>query len=164
MALEDDGDLIRAYGFVAIRFATLEEGVEDRLRQAAPLLPNVTKKSLDELLGFWFSDRIQVLRKVIKWATMNGPDFPDKGDELQRAERGLSGCLEAAKERNDTLHSPIIADLKTGEVIRNSRVHGYRVVESAEVYQLANAIADLDSEVARMRYPLNSILGLPRFT
>ena len=164
MALEDDGDLIRAYGFVAIRFATLEESVDDRLRQATPLLPNVTQKAVDELLRYRFSDRVRVLRDVLRWTTTNGPDFPDKGNELSRGERGLSACLDAAKERNDTLHSPIIADLKTGEVIRNSREFGYRKVESGEVYQLANAIADLDSEVAWMRYPLNSILGLPRLT
>lgn len=163
MPLADDGDLVRAYGFVAIRFATLEDSIDDRLRQAEPLLTNVSDKQLDNILRWKFSDRVKVLRKLFGWATTNGPDFAYKGEQLHRAEQTLSACFDAAKIRNDTLHSPIIADLRTGEVIRHSRF-GFHRVEAAEVYRLANQISCLDSGVGHMRFTVNSMLERPRLS
>ena len=90
--LHDDGDLVRAYGFVAIRFASLEESVDERLRQADPLLPNVGEKPLERILRYRFSDRVETLRRVFRWATNHGPEFPNKDDELDRAEHALSAC------------------------------------------------------------------------
>ncbi len=161
MPVSDDGDLVRAYGFVAIYFAYLEDCVNDRLSQVEPLLCNVVDAPLDKVLRWRFSDRVEVLRKVFSWAEANGPSFDHKDEQLLDAEHTLSGCLEAAKERNDTLHSPIIADLTSGDVTRHSR-EGEQPVTSAGVYELANRIFALRGCVERLRFTLNSMLGIPR--
>ena len=164
MPLHNDGDLVRAYGFVAIRFADLEDGVDERLRQTEPLLPNVSSTPLDSILRWRFSDRVKALRSVFRWAKTNGPSFVRKDQELPEAEEALAQCLKAATERNDTLHSPIIADLRTGDVIRHSRDFGPHPVQAAEVYELANDIQAVASAVGRLRFTLNSILGRPRLS
>ena len=164
MPLHDDGDLVRAYGFVAIRFASLEDCIDARLRQAEPLLPNVTDKALDSVLRWRISDRVKVLREVFCLAKTSGPSFRDKDQELENADQTLSYCLEAAKKRNDTLHSPIIADLRTGDVIRHSKNLGPHTVETAEVYELANGIGNLSSALEQLRFTINSILARPRLS
>ncbi len=163
MPLHNDGDLIRAYGFVAIYFAYLEDVLNDRLRQAETLLPDVSDKPLNRILRSRFIDRVEVLRNVFRWAVTSGPSFDRKDQELQEAEEALSACLVKAQERNDTLHSKIIPDPRTGHVIRHSRKLGLQPVTAAEVYELANDIQAVESAVLRLQFTLNSMLGRPRF-
>lgn len=165
MPLHDDGDLVRAYGFVAIRFASLEDVVDDCLRQIEPLLKQVEKRRpIGHVLRWQFSERVKALRKVFRWAKTNGLDFEHKDYELARAEKILCMCLKAAKKRNETLHSPIIADLRTGAVIRHPRDTGPYKVISKEVYELANGISNIESAVRGLGFTINSMLGRPRFS
>ena len=164
MPLHNDGDLVRAYGYVAIRFTSLEDRIDNRLCQAETLLPDVIDKPLCRILRWRFSDRVEVLRSVFRWAMTSGPSFDRKDQELREAEEALSACLMKAIERNDTLHSPIIADMRTGDVIRHSRELGPHPVEAAEVYELANDIVTVTSAVTRLHFTLNSMLGRPRLS
>ena len=82
MPLENDGDLVKAYGFVAIRFATLEDSVADRLKQAEPLLVHVGGLELDKIVRYRFSDQLKILDNILDWSKDHGPDFENKDDEL----------------------------------------------------------------------------------
>lgn len=163
MPLSDDGDLVRAYGFVAIYFAALENSIADCLRKAEPLLQNVSDQDLNSILRWRFSDQVTILRDLFCWAKTNGPTFVNKDSQLIEAEDALSECLKAAKDRNDTLHSPIIANLRTESVIRHSN-SGYHTVLPRDVYRLANHIDDLFGAVGYMQFTLNSLLGRHRLS
>ena len=164
MPLNDDGDLIRAYGFVAIYFANLEDRVNERLRQAEPLLPNVEQHSLDSILRRGFQTRVKVLTRLIDWAEAEGPDFQSRTEDLAHAREVLAACRRVATDRNEALHSPIIADLRTGDVTRYSRDHGAYSVLSGEVYDLANSIDGVAGGVIGMGFTINSVVGRPRLS
>jgi hypothetical protein len=67
MPIQDDGDLIRAYGFVAVYFATPELSLDDRLSDAAPLLSTVEPQPAAVLMEKKrFAEKAKILKRAGK--------------------------------------------------------------------------------------------------
>jgi hypothetical protein len=151
--LRDDRDIIRAFGFVAIYSSDLEDEVAELLRAVtafAPLVRNV--ESLHT------SDQARHLRKHLKDLFSRSNSWPYKPEEERRVEATLRAVERVAKERNEILHSPLQADLRTGNITQhNRRRNTRRPISSAEVYALAQRIFDVRSGVLGLQFPIERL-------
>lgn len=139
--LEDDGDVVRALGFVSLYGAYLEEQIEEVIY----LLDAVRPYSK----GWQVSDKIVHARKAIR--ILGEAEFSDLLADLNT-------CLEIFQDRNALLHGRIYGGLDAPDTLTSNRPDvPDREISSAELYQLAN---EMDNFRIALYRPM--ILTLPR--
>jgi hypothetical protein len=127
MALPDDGDLIKALGYVAMYAAWLEEDVDDILRIMAPARE--------------FDCRVQKL--PISRKLRHARDIVEllNSDELDDLVEALMAASDIFEMRNELIHGRIYADPQQGELLKSGRVDiETRQITSAEIYAVADQI------------------------
>lgn len=134
--MQNDNDIVRGLGFVALYSAYLEEQIDNLLF----MLNEVEEYKDDE-------QRWPVSRKIKKAKSIASKfDFEGRDD--------LIANLEASKElfekRNEVVHGRIYANFDRPDTLKSGRPNTPdRVVEPAELYDLANAFSDLRGEMYR---------------
>lgn len=142
--ITDDGDEIRAVGFIAIHAAHLEARISDLLTHLSPIVPYPENEQR------WpISRKIDACKKRLNKLDSN------KYSELKE---NLKKCKEHFRWRNDILHSQLFSP----EYNDNNLVSGRpgvapRAVDAKELYLLANNLSALDSVVYR-----SQIFDIPR--
>ena len=127
MPLHDDGDAIKGIGYIAIYAANLESDIDECLR----LLP--TGVALGVALRWQTSRKIRFIRD---WSlTLN----PMPG-ELAYLPNHLDHVGDLMEERNQVIHGRLLANLETGELVRESGRQGVPNIQvtSGDMYRLAN--------------------------
>jgi uncharacterized C2H2 Zn-finger protein len=146
MPINDDGDVIRACGFMAIYFGNLEEELGDLFDVAAQSCSILRGKSH---LGF--KDRARHLRKHL--SRQFTPEWPSRYDKA-RIRCVLGECMKLADKRNEILHSSIIGG-RNGEAILRCRRNGERILTFVEVDALAKKVSAYCGHIYGLQLLLN---------
>ena len=134
--LNDDGDIVRGLGFVALYAAYLEEQIDNLLE----ILDQVESYDLAKL-------RWPISRKI-----KHAIDVIGRLDvsELPNYTTDLQNCLELFEERNQLIHGRIYANFNRPETLKSGRRNiPDREIQSEELYNLANEFDDFRAAVYR---------------
>jgi hypothetical protein len=134
--LQNDGDIVRGLGFVALYSAYLEEQIDGLLF----MLSQVEEYSDEE-------QRWPVSRKIKKAkAVASTFAFEGRNDLIEN----LDLAKEAFEERNKIVHGRIYANFDRPDTLKSGRRDiPERVIDAAELYKLANHFSDLRGEIYR---------------
>jgi hypothetical protein len=134
--IEDDGDIARGLGFVALYAAYLEEQVENLLNMLVSIEP------YDDAKQRWpVSKKIKHAIKVL--TSLDSKELPELTNDL------LS-CLELFNDRNEIIHGRIYATFDRPLTLKSGRPNiPDREVKSSELYNLANEFEYLTMEIYR---------------
>ena len=134
--LQNDGDIVRGLGFVALYSAYLEEQIDNLLF----MLSSVEKFTEKE-------QRWPVSRKIKKAKKVaNKLEFEGRDDLLQI----LDLSRDAFEERNKIVHGRIYANFDRPDTLKSGRPNTPdRVIVADELYDLANHFSDIQGEVYR---------------
>lgn len=150
MPLGDDGDAVRALGFVAMYAAHLEEKIDDCLGQF------IVRGHADERLKRRpASVKVQCLLKLLE----NHAPLPEAIAFLPPHLKYVADLLE---RRNHVIHGRVWADAHTGALTRKSAREDVPddVVLSRDVYALADEIHAAQAELIRASlFRLPKVLG-----
>jgi hypothetical protein len=134
--LQNDNDIVRGLGFVALYSAYLEEQIDNFL-----FMLSEVEQFTDE------EQRWPVGRKIKKAKAIASTfDFEGRDDLIAN----LDVAKEAFEERNKIVHGRIYANFDRPDTLKSGRPNTPdRVVEPAELYELANHFSDLGGEIYR---------------
>ena len=134
--LQNDDDIVRGLGFVTLYSAYLEEQIDNLL-----FMLNAAEEFKDD------EQRWPVSRKIKKAKSIARKfDFEGRDDLIAN----LEACKELFKKRNEVIHGRIYANFDRPDTLKSGRPNTPdRVVEPAELYELANAFDDLRGEIYR---------------
>ncbi|GBE37614.1 hypothetical protein BMS3Bbin08_00204 [bacterium BMS3Bbin08] len=131
--IKDDGDIVRGLGFVTLYASYLEEQIEELIDFL---------KMFKKYKGGW-----QISGKI-NHAIDTLTEFNQ--NRFSNLILDLRTCLQIFEERNAFVHGRIYAGIKRPDTLKSSRPNvPDREVESAELYQLANAMNDFRSAIYR---------------
>jgi hypothetical protein len=136
MPLQNDGDVVRGLGFVALHAAYLEEQVDNLLLMLQPL------ENYPESEQRWpVSRKIEKTKRLVRELAF---DYRD----------GLLADLDVSRRllewRNEVIHGRIYANFDRPDTLKSGRpTVPDRVVDSAELYELANRLAEVRGELYR---------------
>lgn len=127
MPLGDDGDPIKGIGYVAIYAASLEAGIDECLKLLT------TGVDTGAALRWQTSRKLRFIRN---WVSTLDP-IPE---ELAGFADHLDHVGELMEERNQVIHGRLLANIETGELVRESGRPGVPNVQitSGDMYRLAN--------------------------
>jgi hypothetical protein len=145
--LKDDGDIIKACGFLAIYSGNLEDELDELYGIAISFCPELV-----DYAHLRFTDKARHLRKTLGQAYKIAPDYAQKADEEPRVRTILKHCKTVADSRNEVIHSSIYAETNGRTVLKNNRLSTTRDISSAEVYDLANEIWGMHGAVYGLRF------------
>lgn len=131
--MEDDSDIVRGLGFITLNGSYLEEQIEELVA----LLDHYHKYS-----GGWqISNKIKHAKSVL--ADLDSQKF---GDLIA----DLDSCLQIFEDRNALVHGRIYAGIDRPDTLKSSRSNvSDSVVDSLELYQLANEMTEFRSAIYR---------------
>jgi hypothetical protein len=138
--LNDDGDIIRACGYLAIYSGNLEGELDELYELAKSYFP--TLASYEHLR---FTEKARHLRKELLHATKSARRYSQLDEESRRIDAILKHCKVVAEKRNTILHSSIYNDQRC-DMIKNKR-KGSRPIKSTEVYELANDVHGMNGAI-----------------
>lgn len=131
--MENDGDIVRALGFVTLNASYLEEQIEEFIH-----LLNDYKKYKG---GWQISTKIKHAKTVI--SELDGRRFADLIADLDT-------CLTIFEDRNALVHGRIYAGLDRPDTLKSSRPGvSDREVTSSELYQLVHEMKEFRSAIHR---------------
>lgn len=132
--IQDDGDLVKGLGFVALYAAYLEEQVENLLIMLAKIEP------YDEAKQRWpVSKKIKHAVRVLE--KLDTGEFPGLSTDLRT-------CLDLFEDRNELIHGRIYENFGRPDTLKSGRPNvPDRKVESAELYKLANEFYNFMSAI-----------------
>jgi hypothetical protein len=132
MPIADDGDIVRALGFVTLYAAYVEEAVDDCVSVLI-----TTDRDVDERLFR------QPISEKIRYCQRRLRALAPLTAELQYLPDALDYTRRLLEERHDVVHGRLYAGVD-GQDIRRSGRQGVpdRQVTSGELYDLANALFD----------------------
>ena len=134
--LQNDNDIVRGLGFVALYSAYLEEQIDNLLF----MLSDVEEFTNEE-------QRWPVSRKIKKAKSIASKFYFEGRDDLIA---NLGVAKKAFEERNKIVHGRIYANFDRPDTLKSGRPNiPDRIVEPAELYELANAFGDLRGEIYR---------------
>jgi hypothetical protein len=145
--LKDDGDIIKACGFLAIYSGNLEDQLDELYGIAISFCPELV-----DYAHLRFTDKARHLRKALGRAYKIAPDFAQKADEEPRVMAILKHCKTVADSRNEVIHSSIYAETNGRTMLKNNRQSTTRDISSVEVYNLANEIWEMHGAVYGLRF------------
>lgn len=152
MTIADNGDIVRAVGFVAIYGAYLEDRIA--------LLTDMTKEVIPfkENIDFYSaSDQANHLLKALREKFSSSPYYVSKNQDIKDIEilAEIKGYL---KKRHVVIHSTLISKTRSGEVLRkNRRDVTTKPVKSKEVIDLANELFGLQSKISALKFPIRRL-------
>lgn len=149
--LNDDGDIIRACGYLAIYAGNLEDELDE--------LFEIAKSFCSELTDYEhlrFADKAKHLRRTLMRQFKAAPPYAQKAEEEPRVRAILQYCKIIADARNEILHSSIYAD-RNGMTMRKNKRRGTRPIDSAEVYELANDVSKLNAAVYSLQFAVTRL-------
>lgn len=140
--LNDDGDIVRGLGFVALYSAYLEEQIDNLLVM------------LSAVQDFTEEEQRWPVSRKIKKAKQIAANFNFEGrDDLVAI---LDEAKDAFEERNKIVHGRIYGNFDRPDTLKSGRPNvPDRQIVSAELYELANHFSGLQGEVYR---PMISII------
>lgn len=134
--LQNDNDIVRGLGFVALYAAYLEEQIDNlllMLNSIEPFTENVQRMSV--------SQKIRNAKSIVARI-----DFAGRDDLIAN----LNVAKDAFEERNQLIHGRIYANFDRPDTLKSGRPNTpERVVESGELYDLANYLNDLRLAIYR---------------
>ncbi|HAU1249845.1 TPA: hypothetical protein F8R87_08495 [Legionella pneumophila] len=152
MTIYDDGDIIRGVGFVAVYSAYLEDEVVELIELTAHITS--LRKNIHQLS---LTDQAKHLRKVFKKLFEETHDWIGKKEEQTQTAHILKIVEKITSERNQTIHSQLISNQAGIITQKNRRLNTKNQIKSADVYNLANYIFDLTSEVRRLQFTIGRL-------
>lgn len=104
MPIHDDGDIVRAVGFVAIYFANLEDEVDEVIKLGATsglftVDPDIDRRN--------FRDKLRYIKRGFTHAFASRRPHLYVDADQQQVRSTLMACKAAAKVRNELMHLPI---------------------------------------------------------
>ena len=154
MTVIDNGDIVRAVGFVTIYGAYLE----DRIAELIDMIKNVISLK-ENITGFSASNQVKHLLTAFKNAYNIAPDYLTKQQELEQVVSILSAVGGHLKDRHVVIHSTLISKSGGDVIIRkNRRTDTEEQVESKEVIDLANDLFDLQSQINGLKFPIKRLV------
>lgn len=134
--LQNDNDIVRGLGFVALYSAYVEEQIDNLLFMLDPV-----EKFTEE------EQRWPISRKIKKAQSVAGKlEFEGRGDLLKI----LDAAKDAFEERNRVIHGRIYANFDRPDTLKSGRPNvPDTVVEPKELYELATYFDGLRGEVYR---------------
>ena len=141
--IQDDGDIIRGLGFVALYAAYMEEQIDNLLIMLDPIQP------YDDAKQRWpVSRKIKHGIKVLE--RLDTKEFLGLTTDLRT-------CLDLLQDRNELIHGRIYGEFDRPDTLKGGRPNAPdREIESAELYKLANEFNDFRLAIYR---PM--IFGIP---
>jgi hypothetical protein len=139
----DDGDPVKALGFVALNSAYLEDEMAtlvEIVQGLAPLRENIE--------SFRLADQARHVRKALAKEYAAALNYADRQMDAWRADRVLRAIEAIAGERNEVLHSPLIGGQNI-PILRSRR--GRRPLPSRDIYEPAQRIANAQGLVMELQ-------------
>jgi hypothetical protein len=134
MSLPNDGDVVRGLGFVALYAAYLEEQIDDLLFMLQPIEP-----FLESEQRWPTSQKIGKAKRLVALLVF---EYRDTLIDDLDASKQLLEC------RNYVIHGRIYANFERPDTLKSGRPSiPERAVESDELYELANCLAETRSAV-----------------
>jgi hypothetical protein len=131
--VEDDGDIVKALGFVTLNASYLEEQIE--------LLVDLLEPVRQYSKGLQISSKITHSRKAIRKLS---------GNQFDSLLEDLNTCTELFLDRNELTHGRIYRGINRPDTLKSSRPEiSDRAITSAELYQLANELTNFRLAVHR---------------
>lgn len=149
--LVDDGDIIKACGYLAIYAGNLEDELDNLYEVAKSFCPE-----LADYQHLRFADKARHMRKALVRAYKIAPDYAQKRGEEPRVRSILQHCKVVADARNAILHSSIYSESDGRTMIKSQR-RGTRPVRSAEVYDLANKVWGMHGAVYGLTFAVTRL-------
>lgn len=134
--IQNDNDIVRGLGFVALYSAYCEEQVDNLLFM------------LNEIEEFTESEqRWPISRKIKKAKSVSNKfDFENRKDLISI----LDAAKDAFEKRNELVHGRIYGGFDRVDTLKSGRPNTPdRAVEAEELYNLANYFEDLRGEIYR---------------
>ena len=159
MPINDNGDIARAVGYVAIYGAY----IEDRVAELIDMVKEIIR--LRENINFLSaSDQAKHLHKALKSAFSNAPDYSRKNDDIEQTNKILADVEGHLKNRHVVIHSTLISKPGGDIIIRkNRRTNTEEEVSSKEIIDLANDLFELQSEINALQFPVQRLISaLPK--
>lgn len=134
--IENDGDEVRAIGFIAMHAAHLEARIDDLLWYLDPIV------AYTESERRWpVSSKIDAAKKRLNKLGVNA---------FSELKNDLKTCKDRFEWRNEILHSQLFSpDYKERNLVSRRPGVEPRSVTVDELYELANDLNDLDSIIYR---------------
>lgn len=132
--INDDGDIVRGLGFVALYAAYLEEQIDNLLMMLSPF------KTYDDKKQRWpmskkLSHAIEVIEKL------DATEFPDYIADLRT-------CQKLFEDRNEVIHGRIYGNFDRPDTLKSGRRNiPDREVSSEELFKLSNEFEDFRTSV-----------------
>lgn len=134
--LNDDGDIVRGLGFVALYSAYLEEQIDNLLFMLSTV-EGFTEKEQRRRVSWKIEKAKRVAAKV---------EFEGRDDLVAV----LDKAKDAFEERNKIVHGRIYGNFDRPETLKSGRPNVLdREIVSMDLYALANHFSDLQGEVYR---------------
>jgi hypothetical protein len=134
--MEDDGDIVRGLGLVTLNASYLEEQIEG--------LVDLLNHYKVYTGGWQISSKIKHAKTVVADLDRN---------RFSSLITDLGSCLKIFKDRNALIHGRIYAGVNRPDTLKSSNPNvPDRIVESSELYQLANEMSEFRSAIYR---PMN---------
>jgi hypothetical protein len=149
--IRDDGDIIRACGFLGIYSGNLEDELDELYEIAMSFCPE-----LSDYEHLRFAEKARHLRKALVQRFKVAPSYPQKTGEEPRVKGILQHCKVVASARNEILHSSIYSDNGGKTMMKNKR-RGTRRITSGEVYDLANEVWAMHGAVYGLRFAVTRL-------
>lgn len=149
--IKDDGDIIKAAGFLTIYSGNLEDDLDKLYEIAKSFCPE-----LSEYEHLRFADKARHMRKALASRFKLAPDYPQKAGEEPRVKAVLQNCKVMAEARNAILHSSIYVE-RDGRVMTKNKRRGTRAIGSAEVYDLANKTWGMHGAVYGLQFAVKRL-------
>lgn len=152
MTIFDDGDVIRGVGFVAVYSAYLEDEIAELIELTMNLTP--LRKNIHQLS---LTDQAKHLRKALQKLFKETHHWNGKEAEQTQTAHTLKVVEKITPERNQAIHSQLISNQAGIITQKNRRLNTQGQIKSSDVYELANYIFDLTSEVRRIQFTIGRL-------
>ena len=134
--LEDDGDIVRGLGFVALYSAYLEEQIDNLL-----LLLNPVEEYGEDKRRWKISRKIKHVKPIL-----GALEFEGRDDLIA----DLCTCKELFEDRNRFVHGRMYGNYDRPDTLKSGRPNiPDTEVNSAELYKLANECNDFIAAIYR---------------
>ena len=136
MTIQNDGDIVRGLGFVALYAGYLEEQVDNLLLMLQPI------ESFPEEAQRWqISRKLDQAKKLIGQLTF---------EYRETLLKDLSASKQLFNWRNEVIHGRIYGAFDRADTLKSGRPHvPERAIDAAELYELANNLDEARSALYR---------------
>ncbi len=133
MPIKNDGDLIRAVGYVAIYSAYVEEAIEEIITEMQRLDATIDEKIFRQQIS-------QQIKFIKKWCL----DHQLLRGQLVGFDHFLDSLSILINQRNEIIHGRIYSVPGSNDVLKPARrARETKVADPAEVYKLANDLFEV---------------------